>query len=68
MRVGSMSLGGGATQSLDDAVAAAVAAGAVMSVAGGNSNANACNYSPAREPTVSYITFISTVYDVLREK
>ncbi|XP_072041467.1 aqualysin-1-like [Amphiura filiformis] len=51
MRVGSMSLGGGATQSLDDAVAAAVSAGAVMSVAGGNSNANACNYSPAREPS-----------------
>ncbi|XP_072041366.1 extracellular serine proteinase-like [Amphiura filiformis] len=51
MRVGSMSLGGGATQSLDDAVAAAVAAGAPMSVAGGNSNADACNYSPAREPS-----------------
>ncbi|XP_072041466.1 aqualysin-1-like [Amphiura filiformis] len=51
MRVGSMSLGGGATQSLDDAVAAAVTAGAVMSVAAGNSNDNACNYSPAREPS-----------------
>ncbi|XP_072041368.1 aqualysin-1-like [Amphiura filiformis] len=50
MRVGSMSLGGGATQSLDDAVTAAVNAGAVMSVAGGNSNADACNYSPARAP------------------
>ncbi|XP_072041365.1 aqualysin-1-like [Amphiura filiformis] len=50
MRVGSMSLEGGATQSLDDAVTAAVNAGAVMSVAGGNSNADACKYSPARAP------------------
>ncbi|XP_072042798.1 aqualysin-1-like [Amphiura filiformis] len=51
LRVGSMSLGGDATDSLDAAVAAAVAAGAVMSVAAGNSNANACNFSPARVPT-----------------
>ncbi|XP_072042780.1 extracellular serine proteinase-like [Amphiura filiformis] len=48
LRVGSMSLGGGATQSLDDAVVAAFDAGAVMVVAAGNSNADACNYSPAR--------------------
>ena len=52
-RVGSLSIGGGASTSVDAAVAAAVAAGAVMSVAAGNSNSNACNYSPAREPTVS---------------
>ncbi|XP_072034529.1 aqualysin-1-like [Amphiura filiformis] len=51
MRVGSMSLGGGASQSVDDAVEAAVADGAVMSIAAGNSNANACNYSPARAPS-----------------
>ena len=50
-----MSLGGGASSSVDDAVAGAVAAGAVMSVAAGNSDANACNYSPAREPQVSLI-------------
>ena len=48
-----MSLGGGGSSSVDAAVAAAVDAGAVMSVAAGNSNANACNYSPAREPKVS---------------
>ena len=54
MRVGSMSLGGGASASVDDAVEAAAAAGAVMSVAAGNSNANACNYSPARAPSVSH--------------
>ncbi|XP_072041369.1 aqualysin-1-like [Amphiura filiformis] len=50
-RVGSMSLAGSGAQSVDDAVSAAVAAGAVMSVAAGNDNVNACNYSPAREPT-----------------
>ena len=52
-----MSLGGGVSQSVDDAVSGAVSAGAVMSVAGGNSNANACNFSPAREPTVSLINY-----------
>ena len=47
-----MSLGGGASSSLDNAVANAVGRGVVMSVAAGNDNANACNYSPAREPSV----------------
>lgn len=56
--VGSMSLGGGASSSLDNVVASAVSRGIVMSVAAGNSNANACNYSPAREP--SAITVGST--------
>lgn len=46
--VGSMSLGGGASTALDNAVNAAVDARYFMSVAAGNSNANAANYSPAR--------------------
>jgi len=46
--VGSMSLGGGASTALDNAVNAAVDARYFMSVAAGNSNANAQNYSPAR--------------------
>ncbi len=46
--VANMSLGGGASSSVDAAVNGAVAAGVVMVVAAGNSNANACNYSPAR--------------------
>jgi len=46
--VGNMSLGGSAYQALDDAVNAAVNAGVHFAVAAGNSNANACNYSPAR--------------------
>jgi len=44
-----MSLGGGASSTLDNAVKNAVAAGVTFVVAAGNSNANACNYSPARE-------------------
>ena len=47
----SMSLGGSVSSSLDAAVANTVAAGYTVVVAGGNDNASACNYSPAREPS-----------------
>jgi len=50
LRVGSMSLGGGFSQASNDAVDAAFRAGAVMVVAAGNSNANACTFSPASAP------------------
>ncbi|MEV0676217.1 S8 family peptidase [Actinosynnema sp. NPDC050436] len=43
-----MSLGGGASTTLDDAVRKSIAAGVVYGVAAGNSNANASGYSPAR--------------------
>jgi serine protease len=46
--VANMSLGGGASTALDDAVRRSVAAGVTYAVAAGNSNANACNSSPAR--------------------
>jgi PKD repeat protein len=46
--VANMSLGGGASSTLDNAVANSIAAGVTYAVAAGNSNANACNYSPAR--------------------
>ena len=46
--VANMSLGGGASFALDTAVQNAINDGVVMAVAAGNSNANACNYSPAR--------------------
>ena len=49
--VANMSLGGGATQAVDDAVSASIADGVTYSVSAGNSNANACNYSPARTPS-----------------
>ncbi|HLM45462.1 MAG TPA: S8 family peptidase, partial [Myxococcaceae bacterium] len=46
--VANMSLGGGASQSTDDAVQRMFAAGVTVAVAAGNDNSNACNYSPAR--------------------
>ena len=47
-KVISMSLGGGSNAAVDAAVNAAVASGVVATVAAGNSNDNACSYSPAR--------------------
>lgn len=49
--VANMSLGGGASSAVDQAVAGAVSKGVTMVVAAGNSNADACNYSPARAPS-----------------
>jgi subtilisin family serine protease len=46
--VANMSLGGGASSALDDAVRKSVNSGVFYSIAAGNSGANACNYSPAR--------------------
>jgi subtilisin family serine protease len=46
--VANMSLGGGASSSLDSAISASVASGVTYGVAAGNSNSNACNTSPAR--------------------
>jgi subtilisin family serine protease len=51
--VANMSLGGGASKALDNAVRNSIAAGVSYAVAAGNGNilgfaANACNYSPAR--------------------
>ncbi len=48
--VANMSLGGGASQAVDDAVTRMHNAGVVVAVAAGNDNSNACNYSPARAP------------------
>jgi hypothetical protein len=45
-----MSLGGGASPTLDAAVQALIDRGITVVVAAGNSSANACNYSPARVP------------------
>eukprot|EP00241_Pyramimonas_parkeae_P014905 CAMPEP_0114319486 /NCGR_PEP_ID=MMETSP0059-20121206/25269_1 /TAXON_ID=36894 /ORGANISM="Pyramimonas parkeae, Strain CCMP726" /LENGTH=1029 /DNA_ID=CAMNT_0001446501 /DNA_START=179 /DNA_END=3265 /DNA_ORIENTATION=+ len=49
--VATMSLGGSASVSLDEATAALVAAGVTVAVAAGNNAGDACFKSPAREPT-----------------
>lgn len=46
--VANMSLGGGASRALDDAVSASISRGVTYVVAAGNENQNACNSSPAR--------------------
>lgn len=46
--VANMSLGGGTSTSLDNAVANSIAGGVTFAIAAGNSNRNACQFSPAR--------------------
>jgi subtilisin family serine protease len=46
--VANMSLGGGASTALDNAVTSAINAGVTFVVAAGNSNRDACQFSPAR--------------------
>jgi hypothetical protein len=46
--VANMSLGGGVSTALDQAVANSISSGVSYAIAAGNSNANACNSSPAR--------------------
>jgi subtilisin family serine protease len=46
--VANMSLGGSVSSSLDTAVKNSIASGVTYAIAAGNSNKNACNYSPAR--------------------
>ncbi|MEN3362726.1 MAG: hypothetical protein V7637_6708, partial [Mycobacteriales bacterium] len=48
--VANMSLGGGASTALDQAVQRSIVAGVTYALAAGNSNVNACTTSPARTP------------------
>lgn len=57
-KVANMSLGGGASNAVDSAVARATSAGVTVVVAAGNSSTNACNSSPAR--AASAVTVGST--------
>jgi serine protease len=49
--VANMSLGGGPSAAVDQAVAGAVASGVTFAVAAGNNGTDACGSSPAREPS-----------------
>ena len=49
-KIAFLGFGGGANQALDDAVVAAIGAGTLVVVAAGNSNADACNFSPSGVP------------------
>jgi subtilisin family serine protease len=57
--VANMSLGGGVSQALDDAIRSSVNSGVLYAVAAGNSGANACNYSPARAGTYDGIVTVA---------
>ncbi len=50
--IASMSIGGGRSQSLNMAVQGLHNSGVAVSVAAGNYNSNACDFSPASEPLV----------------
>ncbi len=53
--VANMSLGGGVSSALDQAVANSISSGVSYAIAAGNSNANACNSSPARVPSANTV-------------
>jgi len=58
--VANMSLGGSKSTALNSAVAAVVRAGVSFAVAAGNDNNDACNTSPASEPTAICVGATST--------
>jgi len=58
--VASMSLGGGYSAAMNNAVASCVSAGVTTVVAAGNDNADACNYSPASTPSALTVGSTST--------
>ena len=58
--VANMSLGGGFSRAINDAVAAAIKNGLIMVVAAGNDNADACKYSPASTATAITVAAVDS--------
>ena len=59
IEVANMSLGGGKSQAINDAVKAGTSAGIVFVVSAGNSSWDAANYSPASEPTALTVSALA---------
>jgi len=59
IKVANMSLGGGASQALDDAANQMAVAGVAVAVAAGNSDADAANSSPARAEKVLTVSALA---------
>jgi len=55
-----MSLGGGFNAAVNDAVTQSIASGVTYAIAAGNSNANACSFSPSSTPNA--LTVAATTY------
>ena len=65
--VANMSLGGSASQAVDDAVRSSAASGVFYALAAGNSGANACNSSPARAGTANGVMTVAATDSLDRE-
>ena len=59
IEVANMSLGGGASQAIDDAANRMADAGIALAVSAGNSDANAANFSPARAQKVLTVSALA---------
>ncbi len=65
--IANMSLGGGASSALDQAVRNSASGGVLYSIAAGNSGANACNSSPARAGTTDGVVTVAATDSSDRE-
>jgi subtilisin family serine protease len=66
--IANMSLGGGVSQALDDAVVASANSGVFYSIAAGNEGTNACNSSPARAGAGANNGILTTAATDINEK